>query len=182
MRNKTAVKNAIAEFGFTGKLAGYFMGYAYKMTNLTRLELEQHIQLIIPMMCNDRNSYAVYMLITTIMLESGPVTDAGTRPPWFDANASKYKRGCPAKLYYLRLAGGVAYKIGVTRRTIEERYPSSQDVFTVLMEKYYKDGKRAFKKERLIVEKFAKYIYRGPKLLSAGNNEVFNRDVLGLDV
>jgi len=104
-----------------------------------------------------------------------------------------YGRGCPscaksgfdpnkpAILYYLRVSTN-AYKIGITNSTVEERY-TSKDLakITVINTVQYNNGAEAYKAEQYILKKYKKYKYIGEPLLSSGNTELFNKDVLKLD-
>ena len=86
----------------------------------------------------------------------------------------------PTTLYYIKV--GNLYKIGITIRTIEERFASEGIDYEVISSKLYKTGKKAFKKEQKILKKYIKYRYYGQKVMKySGNSELFTHDVLGLD-
>lgn len=98
---------------------------------------------------------------------------------WFDFNK-------PAILYYIKVYhnGNIYYKIGITNRTIEERF-SVVDRMKIEVIKIWKfdKGIDAHKKEQEILRKYKKFRYRGSEkiLVSEGNTELFVRDVLNLD-
>lgn len=87
----------------------------------------------------------------------------------------------PGMLYYFKVTdqGNVAWKIGITNRSIEERYhivdkSRISDIQTV----WYGSGQEAWDIEHRIVKIFKKYKYIGPKLLENGNSELFSIDIL----
>lgn len=89
------------------------------------------------------------------------------------------KRGI---LYYLSINDGEAYKIGITNRSIKERF--SKDDFKkikVVKEWCYLLGRDAAVKELEILHKYSKHKYTRSHLLSSGNTELFSFDVLGID-
>ena len=90
----------------------------------------------------------------------------------------------PAILYYLRFQfeSDFYYKIGITNRTILERFQLEKTSYTVIKETPYTLGKDARDKEQAILKQFVKYKYKGQSFLTVGGNtELFNRDVLQLD-
>jgi len=90
----------------------------------------------------------------------------------------------PAILYYLRIEHNnqTAYKIGITNRTVFQRY-NAVDLakITVLSKVHYNQGIIAREEERRILKEFKQYKWKGPNLLRSGNTELFDRDVLELD-
>lgn len=86
-----------------------------------------------------------------------------------------------AYLYYLSINDGEGFKIGVTNRSIEERYKGEFEKIKVLMLLPFKKGYSAYKAEQEVLKKYADSIFQGCDLLSSGNTEVFNKDVLRLD-
>ena len=88
----------------------------------------------------------------------------------------------PGILYYLRINGGQAYKIGITNKSVNERFRASDiQKIEVLKEVYYEDGKECADEERRILNEYKKYKYEGTSLLESGNTELFSIDVLGED-
>ena len=89
----------------------------------------------------------------------------------------------PATLYYLRVAGGKAYKVGITNRPIKYRFKRKDlEKIEIISETRYEIGQDAYEAEQLILKKFQHCVYRGEPLLKDGNTEMFDYDVLGLDV
>lgn len=90
----------------------------------------------------------------------------------------------PAILYYIKFQylSSIYYKIGVTNRTIEKRFSRADlKLATVLMEERYELGKGAFDEEQRILRKFSSH-RSYCDFISSGNTEVFEIDVLGLDL
>ena len=88
-----------------------------------------------------------------------------------------------ASLYYLRFDIGSTpyYKIGITNRTIKERYIDEPLPYTILKEDRYLLGSYAKQDEAAILKKHKRHLYKGPPLLFSGNTELFTKDVLKLD-
>lgn len=85
----------------------------------------------------------------------------------------------PAILYYLEINNGIAYKIGITNRTVELRFsPKELENVKVLKVWEYIIGKDAYEEEQRILKEFKANKYTGTPLLSSGNSELFNTDVL----
>lgn len=87
----------------------------------------------------------------------------------------------PAILYYLKINGGQAYKIGITNRTVPKRFSNKElQIIEVLKIWYYKNGQEAYDKEQEILKKYSEYKYKGHNLLQKGNTELFSKSVLDL--
>lgn len=91
----------------------------------------------------------------------------------------------PAVLYFLEVlcrSRGALYKIGVTNRTVEQRFRTEDlDRITVLHTRHYENGADAYAEEQRILKEFAAYRYDGePVLISDGNTELFTIDVYKL--
>lgn len=94
-----------------------------------------------------------------------------------------FKDSKPGIMYYLSINNGQAYKIGITNKTIQERfYLPDLEQISVLKTWEYSDGAECRKAERKILQNYKQYKYTGPNLLSSGNSELFTIDVLGLDL
>jgi hypothetical protein len=88
----------------------------------------------------------------------------------------------PAILYYLKIENGLAYKIGVTNSSVEERFRKYElPRIGVVSIWSYEVGFDARSAENEILKKYSKYKYLGKPLLSSGNTELFDRDILELD-
>lgn len=90
----------------------------------------------------------------------------------------------PAILYYVRINkdNDVFYKIGVTNRTIEERFKCEKLEVIELQKWEYEFGRDAVEKETQIKKMFKNNLFDGlPIMRSVGNTEVFDFDVLNYD-
>lgn len=87
----------------------------------------------------------------------------------------------PAILYYLSINNGEAYKIGITNRTVRERFGSDMEYLTILKTWHYDSGSECYAKEQSILKEFRQYRYQGNPLLMAGNTELFVHDILDLE-
>ena len=94
-----------------------------------------------------------------------------------------YRGNIPGRIYYLKFEhiGKPYYKLGVTNRTVKERYKDERKPYIVLMDLYYKDGSIPFNKETVILRKNKQFQYKGLPFLKSGNSELFTKDILGLD-
>ena len=90
----------------------------------------------------------------------------------------------PAILYYLKIIteeGKELYKIGITNRTVNERFRLTDLAkIEIIKQEEFTIGTDAQDKEREILKKYKKYKYTGPKILDSGNTELFTEDVLAL--
>ena len=92
----------------------------------------------------------------------------------------------PGLLYYIAVTahdGGTLYKIGITNLSIKDRF-STIDLARIRTVKtwQFEVGRVAAEHEVEVLSKFSRDRYIGPDVLeSAGNTELFVRDVLGLD-
>ena len=92
----------------------------------------------------------------------------------------------PGLLYYLAVTtddGDTRYKIGITNRSVEERFVG-RDFARIRIVKTWQFavGRVAAEREAEILYQYAGERYYGPDiLLGAGNTEVFTYDVLALD-
>ena len=100
-------------------------------------------------------------------------------------NGGGFDHNKPAILYYLKVTGDngeVAYKIGITNRTVQQRFCADDlSKIEVITTTEYKIGRNAHKEEQRILNEFKELKWNGEKLLKSGNTELFSRDVLGLD-
>jgi len=96
-----------------------------------------------------------------------------------------FKYNKPAIMYYLRVesSNDTLYKIGITNRTISERFESADlDKITVLRTLEFDTGQKAFDLEQYYLRLFHEHRYQGPSILkSGGNTELFTHDILRLD-
>jgi hypothetical protein len=91
---------------------------------------------------------------------------------------SSFKTDLPGILYYLAINGGEAYKIGVTNRSVKERYSVEElSRIVILAEVHYLVGRCAYSKEQELLSKFKTEKYLGKPLLVTGNTELFSTDI-----
>ncbi len=107
------------------------------------------------------------------------------------------KNGCPdcadsgfqpnesGTLYYVAVTtddGDTRYKIGITIRTVEERFRSADLARIRIVKTWrYAIGRSAAEREAEILTQYAGDKYYGPDILRDGNSELFTHDILGLD-
>ena len=89
----------------------------------------------------------------------------------------------PATLYYIRFQfeGNFYYKIGITNRTVSDRFDHEKIPYTVINETIFSLGKDAYEQEQAILKEFFQWRYKGKPFLVQGNTELFTRDVLYID-
>lgn len=80
----------------------------------------------------------------------------------------------PAYLYYLKINDGQYYKIGITNRTVEERFNLTDlRKVEVIHKWYFSNGIDARNIEQDILVTYKDYRYSGEPILASGNTEVF---------
>ena len=89
----------------------------------------------------------------------------------------------PAILYYVKVTteSGTLYKVGITNRTVEERFGADMSMIEILKTWEYEIGADAYQAEQNILSINAEYSYMGPNILRSGNTELFTKDVGGFD-
>lgn len=89
----------------------------------------------------------------------------------------------PGTLYYLRFeyGGEYYYKIGITNKTVEDRYRKEPTPYRIIKTVHYSDGKECYKAEQLVLKQHKEYLHKNITILRDGNSELFNKDVLNLD-
>ena len=89
----------------------------------------------------------------------------------------------PGLLYYLSINNGEAYKIGITNLSISKRF-TVKDLkkIRIVHQVHYKNGQDAYDEEQKYLKQFKEHKYIGPKLLSSGNTELFNIDILNINI
>jgi len=96
---------------------------------------------------------------------------------------SGFKPDVPAILYYLYFPKFNIYKIGVTNRSVEERY-TKEDNKKFIIKKIikYRKGLRAYSFEQKLLEKYKNCRYKENKVLSSGNTELIKVPIKELEV
>ncbi len=88
-----------------------------------------------------------------------------------------------AMLYYLKINDGEAYKIGITNKTVNERFNTCDLKNIEIIKTWkYEIGYDAAIEEQRILKEFKYARYQGAPLLDSGNSELFHSDILLLDV
>lgn len=100
------------------------------------------------------------------------------------ATGGGYDRSKAGTLYYISIDNGSYYKIGITNKTVADRYPQDELMrIKIIKEWHYPLGYEAAMKELEILKTYkASLIERDIKILRNGNTEIFTNDVLGLDI
>jgi hypothetical protein len=95
-----------------------------------------------------------------------------------------FNQGKPGILYYLKVTsnGQVAYKIGITNHSVQERFSNSDlEKITIVHEWRFSSGADAYFLEQNILRSNKEYKYTGKPILASGNTELFTEDILFLD-
>lgn len=89
----------------------------------------------------------------------------------------------PAILYYVKVTAEeeTLYKVGITNRSVIERFGADMPKVTVLKTWDYDVGADAYSAEQTILELNSDFKYTGPNVLRSGNTELFTVDVGGYD-
>lgn len=100
------------------------------------------------------------------------------------ANGGGFKESKPGYLYYLKVtadSGQVLYKIGITNRSVNERFTLTElTKIEVIYTKLYQSGVTARSKETEMLRKGKSYRYTGAAVLDSGNTELFTEDVVDI--
>ena len=120
---------------------------------------------------------------------SHTVTNTGCRKcaqEYHDIDFRRRYFDTPTVLYYVKLTtkdNTVYYKIGITNNTIKKRF-SKEDLSTieVIRTWYYTNGQEYYNKEQEILQKYKSNRCYTVTLLQSGNTELFNTDILALDI
>ena len=125
--------------------------------------------------CND----CKLMFSTSPQHHAGP---EGTGCP--NCAISGFNRNKPAILYYLKITtdtNQVLYKIGITNRTVNERFNLTDlSKIEIVKQKLYDNGQDALDWETKLKRMYKEYQYKGPDILSSGNTELFTEDIIAM--
>jgi len=95
-----------------------------------------------------------------------------------------FDRNKPAYLYYLKVitnSGKILYKIGITNRTVNERFQLTDlDKIEIIKQKLYNKGQEALDWETKLKQLYKRFQYKGPNILSSGNTELFTEDIIAM--
>jgi len=86
-------------------------------------------------------------------------------------------------VYYIRIdkEGRTFYKVGITNNSVKDRFRSEFKYINTLYLWQFKNGYDAEKFEREILNDYDYARYKGPEIISSGNTEMFEYDILDLD-
>jgi len=92
-------------------------------------------------------------------------------------------KGYKSILYYIRIKGTNVFKIGISNKTIIQRFGSVDfSKIEVIKIWNFDTGQLAYDTEQYILKHYMRFKYTGKKILSSGHTEMFDRDVMGLAV
>lgn len=95
-----------------------------------------------------------------------------------------FDKSKPGILYYLKITTDtdqVLYKIGITNRTVNERFSLTElSKIEIVKQKLYENGAEALAEETRIKREFKQYQYKGKNILVSGNTELFTIDILAI--
>jgi len=92
-----------------------------------------------------------------------------------------FNKNKPGILYYLKVttSGITLWKIGITNRTVRERFPLEDlDIIDIVWTKEFSNGNECYNEERRILREYKEFQYKGSKVLTSGNTELFTIDIL----
>lgn len=99
-------------------------------------------------------------------------------------NNGGFDKTKPAYLYYLKVTtedNQVLYKIGITNRTVNERFSLTDlSKIEIVKQKLYENGSEALAWETKLKQMYKEYQYKGPDILSSGNTELFTEDIIAM--
>lgn len=125
--------------------------------------------------CNDCDS----IFSTSPQHHAGP---NGTGCP--SCATSGFNPTKPAILYYLKIttdSNQALYKIGITNRTVQERFNLTDlSKIEIIKQKLYENGSEALEWETKLKRMYKQHQYKGPKILSSGNTELFTEDIIAM--
>lgn len=86
----------------------------------------------------------------------------------------------PTTLYYVEfnVNGVLYYKIGITTKTVQQRFAGDNIPCRVLWKRTYASGRTAYIKEQKILQKYDKYRLNDIFILHSGNRELFSKNIM----
>ena len=95
-----------------------------------------------------------------------------------------FQPNIPGYLYYLKVTtedNQVLYKIGITNRTVNERFNLIDlNKIEIIKQKLYEKGQDALDWETKLKREYKQYQYKGPNVLESGNTELFTEDIIAM--
>ncbi len=92
-----------------------------------------------------------------------------------------FQENKPSIVYYLEISNGIAYKIGITNKSVEKRFNKCDlEKIKILKIWSFPNGADARDLETNILREYKDYLYKGDNLLKTGNSELFNVNILSL--
>lgn len=85
----------------------------------------------------------------------------------------------PGILYYLSINNGEYFKIGITNRSVAERFKAYElPLITVVYQHTFENGIDAYSAEQSILKDFKQHLASNVSILHSGNTEIFNTNIL----
>ncbi len=81
-------------------------------------------------------------------------------------------------LYYVYFPNLRLWKIGITSKTVKERFRTEKEQVEILQYKHFADGYTAHMIEQYILNTYYTSAYKGEKVLCSGNTELYAQDIL----
>lgn len=88
---------------------------------------------------------------------------------YFNAYRRSYYNNKKTIFYILKLPNNV-YKIGITTRSIDDRYKFENSSYSIILEQHFFDGKYAWDLEKHVLKHFKQFKYQGVKLFKHTSN------------
>ncbi|MEA3371429.1 MAG: DUF723 domain-containing protein [Campylobacterota bacterium] len=99
-------------------------------------------------------------------------------------NNGGFNRGLPGICYLMKfiIDDQLIYKVGITNRTVQERYSSSEFKHCIEAQaKAFNVGKDAHTMEQTLLKKYKQHKYEGDPILKSGNTELLVGPIGGLE-
>lgn len=142
-------------------------GYTYDYSKVDYTGTQNHVTII----CKEHGEFEV--------VPHYHISGGGVCPICYPKGFDRKK---PGILYYLKFRDMEIYKIGITNRSIDNRFlKKERDLFEVISTEYFENGDECYLKEQELHDKYKEYKYTGSPLLVSGNTELYSCDVLNLE-
>ncbi len=97
------------------------------------------------------------------------------------ANHGGFDPSQPGILYYFKDITNNLFKIGITNRTVKERFSGKNKIIEEIKEWYFAKGADALELEQFLHSELSKQRYDNPNFYGNGSTEFFRNDVLNLE-